>query len=389
MKLAPVFNELAQEMQTFRRALHSRPELSGLEFSTRDALVAKLKTLGFSPQIYPDHAGIMAVWPGTSAEANFCLALRADMDALPLREETQLPWTSKNSGIMHACGHDGHMAILLGVASWLHREGKHYPRPIKLLFQPSEESGDGASQLIAAGALEKPEVDAIFALHGWPEIPLGTLAVLSRSMMAAVDNFTLEIRGKGGHGAMPHLARDPIVAAAHLISQSQTLVSRRLPPQESAVLTFGTIVAGKTFNVIPELCVLKGTLRTLNPEWRAILREEFSQMVQQVAQSHGVRADLVWIESCPPTVNHPEMAEKVREAIIRALGSEHLIESPPSMGGEDFSFFLEKIPGAYFWLGLGMSRGSLHNPHFDFNDEAIATGIAVFASLITVYMEKA
>jgi amidohydrolase len=368
-----------------RRALHAQPELSGGEYATRDALVAELRSLGFDPQIFPDHAGIVALWPGSGNGG--CLALRADMDALPLGEESGLEWASRRAGSMHACGHDGHMAILMGVAKWLHREGRKYPKAVKLLFQPAEETGVGAPALIAAGALANPEVEAVFGLHGWPELPIGGVAAPDRAVMAAVDNFDLTLRGQGGHGAMPHLARDPVVAAANIISQAQTLVSRRAAPWEPAVLTFGSIVAGETYNVIPETCRLKGTLRTLDPQRRLALRGDFETLIRQGAAAHGISAELKWIESCPPTVNHPAMAALVRAAAQEALGAECLHESPPSMGGEDFAFFLEKVPGAYFWLGLGMERGPLHNPRFDFNDAALASGIAVYASLIERYMK--
>ena len=386
--LNPIFLPLAVECREIRRRLHRGPELSGEEFSTRAALLEDLRSLGFSPQTFSDNAGIVALWPGVDGNTGNCLALRADMDALPVQETSQLPWASERPGIMHACGHDGHMAILLGVARWLSRQGKPTAKPVKLVFQPAEEKGGGAASLIAHGVLENPKVDAIFALHGWPELPLGAVSAPSGPVMAAVDNFTILLKGRGGHGAMPHLTRDPIVAAANLITAAQILVSRRCSPLASAVLTFGNISAGETFNVIPETCVLRGTLRTLDPALRASLREDFDALARNSAAAMGVQAETEWIESCPPTVNHPGMAALCRNAASRALGSDRLRDTPPSMGGEDFAFFLERIPGAYFWLGLGMERGGLHNPRFDFNDEALASGIAVFAALIEDWMGK-
>ncbi len=377
---------IAEAARETRRRLHRRPELSGAEQATRETLVAELKTLGFEPEIFEGNAGVSVLWPGERNDA--CLLLRADMDALPLKEESGVPWASENDGVMHACGHDGHMAVLLGVARWLAEEKKTWPKAIRLLFQPAEETGRGAPEMIASGLLEKPRVEAAFALHGWPELPVGTLAVPDRAVMAAVDNFTMTVKGKGGHGAMPHLARDPVPAAAALILSAQTLVSRRAGPLDPVVLTFGHISAGKAHNVIPETCVLRGTLRTLDPSLRKELTAALERLAQGTADAHGVQASIEWIEACPATINHPGMAALAREGIAAALGADVLRDRAPSMGGEDFSYFLEKVPGAYFWLGLGMDRGSLHNPRFDFNDEAIAAGISAFAGIVERYFRE-
>jgi amidohydrolase len=382
--MKPEFLSIAAECREVRRRLHSRPELSGAEFLTRDAVMAELKTLGLEPQTFEGNPGIVAIWPGRDGANHVgpCLALRADMDALPLREESGVAWTSTHEGVMHACGHDGHMAVLLGVARWLVADGKKYPGPVKLIFQPAEETGLGAPFMIREGVLKKPDVKAIFALHGWPELPVGALSIPDRAIMAAVDNFDIVLKGVGGHGAMPHLARDPVVAAASLINAAQTLVSRRASPLDAAVLTFGHVAAGKTYNVIPESVLLRGTLRTLNPDLRKILREDFEALVKHTASAHGVTSSIEWVEACPATLNNPAMAALARDGAGAALGDGCLRSVPPSMGGEDFSYFLEQVPGAYFWLGLGMERGGLHNPRFDFNDEAIATGIAAFAGII-------
>jgi amidohydrolase len=380
----PEFQASAAASRETRHRLHRRPELSGAEFVTKEVLIAELRALGFEPRVSDDHAGVVALWPGTGNGP--CLALRADMDALPLREESEVPWASEHEGVMHACGHDGHMAVLLGVARWLSGDGsgsgRKFPGPIKLIFQPAEETGLGAPALIRAGVLKNPDVKAIFALHGWPELPLGKLSIPDRAIMAAVDNFDITMKGVGGHGAMPHLARDPVVAAASLIAAAQTLVSRRAPPLDAAVLTFGHVAAGKTYNVIPETCLLRGTLRTLSPALRKTLRADFEALVAHTASAHGIASGIEWVEACPATLNDPAMAALARDGVRTALGEDCLRSVPPSMGGEDFSYFLEKIPGAYFWLGLGMERGGLHNPRFDFNDEAIATGIAAFAGIV-------
>ena len=382
--MRPEFNDIAAAVRDFRRDLHRRPELSGGEESTREALCAALRALGFEPRVSGDHKGVVALWDAAPGGDGPCIALRADMDALPLREDSGVPWASQREGVMHACGHDGHMAVLLGVARWLANPGegkRRFPGPVKLIFQPAEETGLGAPALIREGVLRDPVVKAIFGLHGWPELPLGTLSVPDRAVMAAVDNFDITLKGVGGHGAMPHLVRDPVPAAAALIASAQTLVSRRASPLDAAVLTFGHVSAGKTHNVVPETCLLKGTIRTLNPDLRRTLRAEFEKLTAHVAEAHGIESSLSWIEACPATLNDPAMAALAREGVRASLG-DVLRDSPPSMGGEDFSYFLQEVPGAYFWLGLGMERGGLHNPRFDFNDAAIATGVAAFAGIV-------
>lgn len=378
-----IFETIAAACSETRHGFHRRPELSGVEVATRDAVAAELLALGYEPQTFDGHMGVVATWPASGEGGGGpCIALRADMDALPLREESGVAWASEHAGVMHACGHDGHMAVLLGVARWLRETGKKFPGPVKLIFQPAEETGLGAPFLIREGVLKNPDVAAIFALHGWPELPAGTLAIPDTAIMAAVDNFDITLKGVGGHGAMPHLARDPVTAAASLITAAQTLVSRRASPLDAAVLTFGNVQAGKTYNVIPETVLLRGTLRTLNPALRDTLRADFEALVAHTASAHGIASSVDWVEACPATINDPAMAALARDGVRAVLGDGCLRSVPPSMGGEDFSYFLQQVPGAYFWLGLGMERGGLHNPRFDFNDAAIATGIAAFAGIV-------
>jgi amidohydrolase len=371
-------SDLASELVTLRRSLHRIPELSWREHETGHLLKGQIGRLGVVKPIAK--TGFYVDLGSPRAERT--LLLRADMDALPIQEATGLSYASTKAGCMHACGHDGHMAVLLGVARWLAAGERIFPGPIKLIFQPAEETGLGAPALIREGVLQDPEVSAIFALHGWPELPVGALAIPDRAIMAAVDNFEITLKGTGGHGAMPHLARDPVVAAALLITAAQTLVSRRTSPLEAAVLTFGHVSAGKANNVIPEACLLRGTLRTFEPALRKTLRAGFETLVARTAEAHGIASEITWVEACPATRNDPAMAALAREGVSAALGKDCLRSLPPSMGGEDFAYFLEKVPGAYFWLGLGMDRGGLHNPRFDFNDEAIATGIAAFAGIV-------
>lgn len=378
---SPDLHGIVAEITELRHRLHAAPELSGDEKDTAAAVAAELRREGFEPRTFAGHQGLVALWPGLNRSK--AIAIRADLDALPLQEQSGKPWASRRSGIMHACGHDGHAALLVGFAKWLARQGKAYPYDIALVFQPAEESGQGAPQLIDAGLFSgTPQIEAMFGLHGWPEIPAGTIAVHDRGVMASVDNFDIVLTGRGAHGAMPHQGIDPVVAAAHLITAAQTLVSRRIAPLSAGVITFANIEAGKTYNVIPSQCRMRGTVRALDAEVRRTLREGLENLVAQMALALGVDSAFAWIESTPATVNHPSMAALVRQAARRALGTEALREIPPSMGGEDFSYYLEKVPGAYFWLGVGDAQGLLHNPRYDFNDAAFEPALKVLAALL-------
>lgn len=375
--------EIVRRSVELRRAIHREPELSNQEFATRDLLAAELRTMpAWQVRTFADHAGLVAYRPGRAGAGapGRCIALRADLDALPLQETSGLPWASIHPEAMHACGHDGHASLLMGVAR--HLAGAAPPCDVKLLFQPAEESGDGALRLIESGALEDPEVAAVFGLHGWPDLAPGSIGVHSGPVMASVDNFEITVIGRGGHGALPQHTRDPIHGAAQLVVAAQSLVSRSVDPLASAVITIGHIEGGRTYNVIPESCLLRGTLRAFDPALRKRLKADFDALAQNLCRALGLEARFTWIENCPATVNHPAMAALARKAALRVAGEANVPEPRPTMGAEDFSYFLEKVPGAYVWLGLGTANGPLHNPKFDFNDAAMDTGIAFFLTLI-------
>jgi hippurate hydrolase len=371
---------LVRDCVAFRRALHAEPELSGQEHGTRDRVAAELRAAGLEVREYPGTTALSALWPGR--DRTRAVAFRADMDALPLEETSGLPWASKSGKAMHACGHDGHTAILLGLAKHLARAGKPYAADVLFLFQPAEEAGNGAKRMVLDGALDSPKAEAVFGLHGWPDLPFGTIGVHSGAVMASVDNFEIVVMGRGGHGAQPHNTRDPIFAAAQLISAAQSLVSRSSDPADATVVTFGQIQAGRTFNVIPEECLLRGTVRAHGAASRARLREGLESLATNLCRGLGLEARLTWVEGCPATLNDPAMAVLARRAAQRAFGEAAVIEPRPSMAAEDFPFFLEKAPGAYLWLGLGDRQGPLHNPRFDFNDEAIGIGIGLFLAIL-------
>ncbi len=378
--------ELIDACRAIRQKLHSRPELSGQEIETAALVRAELGAIGFEIQEGMSGTAVVALWPGLDRTRS--LALRADMDALPLQEQSGLAWASERDKVMHACGHDGHTSVLLGLAKYLAYRKQPYPIDIKLIFQPAEETGLGARQLIADGAMEKPKVEAIFGLHGWPSLPLGLIGTRPGPIMASVDNFQLRVKGKGGHGAQPHLTLDPVVAAAQFITLCQSLISRGVDPRQSAVLTFGQIAAGSTYNVIPATCELKGTVRTLDPDVRRNLLESLDRLRQGFFGSLGMESVLTWIEACPATINDSDMAALVQRAAVAELGEQGFRADEPSMASEDFSFFLEKTRGAYFWLGLGDVAGSLHSPGFDFNDKALEYGVRIFRAIIDTYFAE-
>ena len=371
---------LLRDCVAFRRALHADPELSGQEQRTRDRVRAELRAEGLEVREFPGSTALSARWPGRDRAR--AVAFRADLDALPLAETSGLPWAARSGQAMHACGHDGHTAILLGLAKHLARAGRPYAADVLFLFQPAEEAGNGARRMVLDGALDNPKVEAVFGLHGWPDLPFGTLGVHSGAVMASVDNFEIKVIGRGGHGAQPHLSRDPVFAAAQLVTAAQSLVSRSADPLDSAVVTFGHIQAGRTYNVIPEDCLLRGTVRAHAPSVRARLQEGLEKLAAGLCEGLGLRAETRWVEGCPATLNDPAMAALARRAAIRAFGEASVIEPRPSMAAEDFPFFLEKAPGAYLWLGLGDKQGPLHNPRFDFNDEAIGIGIRLFLAIL-------
>ncbi len=374
-----VSEDIVRECTAIRRDLHRDPELSNQEHRTRGIILRELEAAGLEIRTFAGSTAVAALWPGRDRTRS--IAFRADMDALPLEETSGLPWASR-SPVMHACGHDGHTGILIGLAKQLARNGKAYATDIKLLFQPAEEAGNGAKQMVIDGAMESPKVEAVFGLHGWPDLPFGAIGVHGGAVMASVDNFEITIVGKGGHGAQPHATLDPVHAAAQLVVAAQSLVSRSTDPLQTAVLTFGQIQGGRTFNVIPEECLLRGTVRAHHPDVRARLTQGRDALAAGLCRGLGLEARVRWVESCPPTINDPEMAALARRAAIRAFGPAKCQEPKPSMAGEDFPFFLEKAAGAYLWLGLGDAQGSLHNPRFDFNDAALEIGIRLFLGII-------
>jgi len=378
------------DLMALRRELHTHPEIAFEEQWTSARLAAFLEASGIAVERgLARGTGLIATIKGRGDRT---VALRADIDALPIHEETGLPYASKIPGRMHACGHDGHASILCGVARVLQEHAAELPGTVKLLFQPAEEITSGAPLMIKDGALK--DVSAIFGLHGWPELPLGHVGVRNGCLMASTCNFFIEITGRGSHGANPGAGIDPVVVAAHLTTALQAVVSRETNPWEAAVLTVGKIEAGTTTNIIPETARLEGTVRTLSKPLQDHIRAAIVRMAENIAAAFRATAKVRFNEfPCPPLHNDSAMTDLARTAIDETLGREKRIEiTHATMGGEDFAYYLEQVPGSFVFLGFhNGTEGSyplLHNPRFDFNDAAIPSGVAVLAELAVRSLES-
>ena len=335
--------------------------------------------------------GIVATIKGGKIDSGKVLAIRADMDALPIQELNEVPYKSQHDGVMHACGHDGHTAIALGTAYYLQQHRQNFAGTVKIIFQPAEEGPGGAKPMIEAGVLKNPDVDAIIGLHLWNNLPLGAVGVRAGALMAAVECFKCTILGKGGHGAMPHQTIDSIVVAAQIVNALQTIVSRNVDPIDSAVVTVGELHAGTKVNVIPDTARMSGTIRYFKPDLKGFFKKRIEQIIAGVCQSHGASYDLEYWELYPPTINDAGMAEFVRSQ------AEQVIETPlgvvpecQTMGGEDMSYFLQAVPGCYFFLGSANPSKDLayphHHPRFDFDETALPMGVEIFVRCVEKFL---
>ena len=372
-----VREDFGEKIVALRREIHREPELGFDTRKTAEKVLGALDGLPLDIQTGVAENGIVAT---LSSGDGPTVGLRADMDALPIHEETGLPFASEIDGKMHACGHDGHTSMLVGAAHALCGMRERLNGTLKFFFQPAEEGGGGGKVMVDEGVAE--DVDSVFALHLWPGLPFGTAATKAGPIMAAADAFEMTVRGKGGHGAFPHQTADAIAMAAQIVTALQTLVSREVNPVEPAVVTVGEIGAGSAFNIIPETARLGGTVRTLNEDLRRRMPERIEQLARGVAQGMRGDAELDYDFSYPVTMND-EAAARAALGVIRDLfGEENTLElSNPSMGGEDFAFFLEKIPGAFIWLGVGEDVSYLHTPTFDFDEEILPHGAALLTAL--------
>jgi amidohydrolase len=389
MNTDALIEKTAAEMTRLRHRLHQIPELNFEEFKTAAAVRDELSRLRV------EHIdGVTDAPTATIAmigdASKPCVALRADIDALPIEEQTGLPYRSTHAGRMHACGHDGHTSMLVGIASVLKSIEKQLPVCVKLIWQPAEEGGGGGNVLCKAGVLDGrvgPKVRAIFGLHGWPGIKVGMVSTKPGPLLAATDTFLATMIGQGCHGAYPHLGHDPIVAACEAVVNLQQFVSRDLDPTEPAIVTVGKINGGTATNIIPDRVTFEGTVRTLSPHARRLVRECFERRGRGIASAAGCTFEVEWTDGYPATINDPAMADYVAKVARQALGPDRFVPAArPTMGGEDFSYYLEQVPGCFFLVGVQPhdrdAYPSLHNDHFDFTDAAIPVGMRMFVELV-------
>ncbi|MFO1024087.1 MAG: M20 aminoacylase family protein [Acetobacteraceae bacterium] len=389
----PVINRIAafhDDMTAWRRDLHEHPELSMQESRTAATVHEKLAAFGVDEIItgLATHGVIGVIKAGTSDRA---IGLRADMDALPMQEESGLPYASKNPGVMHACGHDGHTAMLLGAAKYL-AETRNFDGTVYLIFQPAEEFEAGAQKMVVDGLFQRCPMDKVYGLHNWPQMKAGTFLWRTGPVMAAVGFFDITITGRGSHGALPHQGVDPVVVSAQIITALQTLISRSMEPIQGGVISIGSIHGGEAPNIIPERIVMKGTARWYKPEVGDLIENGMQRIINGIAETFGARAELNFLRHCPATVNDPEATELATQAAAAVAGTDGLREMPaPTMGGEDFAYMLNAKQGAYLMLGGGRGPDEplLHHPKYDFNDEILPVGASWWATLVEQQLAKA
>jgi amidohydrolase len=356
-----------------RRDLHRIPETAYTEKKTSAYVADYLNSLGLEVQTEIAQYGVVGLLktdrPGPT------LMIRADMDALPLKEDTGFDFASQHEGVMHACGHDAHMTMVLGAATVFSRIKNELIGNIKFLFQPAEEGPGGAKPMIEAGVMENPKVDYSIGCHVWPDIPEGTIGVRSGPFLAAMDRFDLKIKGRGGHGAMPHLCKDALEVGTQVVNALQRIASRHMDPLEPTVVTVGTFHAGTAFNIIPGEAELSGTTRTFNPETWNTWEARIEKVIRGVCESMGVDFELKYSQGYPVTINDESAAEVVRRCAAKVVGEDRVVEPPKTMGGEDFAFYAQKSKGCFFALGVGReSAAPVHNPKFDFNEDVLLLG---------------
>jgi amidohydrolase len=389
----PVINSIAAmhpEMTAWRRDLHAHPEVSMNEVRTSGVVRTKLKEFGVDEIVtgMATHGVVGVIRAGSSARA---IGLRADMDALPIHEETGLAHASQNPGVMHACGHDGHTTMLLGAAKYL-SETRNFDGTVYLIFQPAEEFQGGANMMVRDGLFDRCPMDKVFGLHNWPEAKAGTFLWRVGPVMAAVGFFDIVVTGLGSHGASPHQGIDPIVVSAQIIGALQTIVSRSIEPIEGGVVSIGSISGGDAYNILPERVVMKGTARWYRPEVGDQIETGILRLVKGIAESFGASADIRFFRHAPATVNDAEATALATDAAKFVAGPEAVRElRAPTMGGEDFAFMLKAKQGAYLMLGgaRGTNDPLLHHPKYDFNDEILPVGASWWATLVEQQLAKA
>jgi hippurate hydrolase len=374
--------DLAPEIAQWRRDIHAHPELLFDVHRTAATVTEKLKSFGCDEVVGGlGRTGVVGVIRGKAGSGSRVIGLRADMDALPITEDTGLPYTSTVPGKMHACGHDGHTAMLLGAARYL-AETRNFSGTAVVIFQPAEEGGGGGREMVKDGLMDRFKIEEVYGMHNYPGLPLGEFAIRSGPMMAAADRIYIDIEGLGGHAARPHVSIDTVLVGAQIINQLQSIVSRNVDPLEAAVVSITQFHAGTADNIIPQTGRLSGTARSLTPEVRDTLEKRLHEVVEGTAKLYGAKAKLVYKRDYPVTRNHERQTAFATEIAAEVVGRNRVdAATPPVMGAEDFSFMLEARPGAFIFVGNGDSAG-LHHPAYDFNDELIPVGTSYWVRLV-------
>ena len=393
-KIRQDVDEMLPGIVADRRHLHENPELGFQEFKTAEFVRQRLEQLGIDDiRTGIGGTGVTGLITGTGEGSARNVLVRADMDALPILEENDTEYASQNDGVMHACGHDGHTAILLGLARLLSDRKDTFSGTVKLCFQPAEELPPGGAQaMIKEGVMNEPPIEAVFGLHLANETPVGKILVGSGPVMAAADGYTITIHGQGGHGAYPHGCIDPVIVGAQIVVALQTVVSRNTDPMDASVVSNCVFQSGDAFNVIPDTAVLKGTVRTFKDETRDLMEKRITEIATTIAEAMGATATVEYTRGYPATINDEAMTELAREAAIATVGEENVIAKPPAMGAEDMSYFQLEAPGSYFFVGSrneekGFKWGH-HHPKFDIDEEALGHGLTAMAMNVLTYLDR-
>jgi amidohydrolase len=384
----PEFEALREQLVAWRRDFHQHPEIAFEEVRTSAIVAERLHSLGLEVQAGVGQTGVIGILEGNQDGPT--VLVRADMDALPIHEANSTDYISHTAGKMHACGHDAHTAIALSVATLLSENREQLAGRVKFIFQPAEEIGEGAAAMIADGALNNPTPDVTLGLHVWNSLPVGQVAVTDGPSMAGAQSFILRIDGNGGHAASPHETRDPVVAAAQIISAAQTIVSRNVSPLESGVISFTQVHGGDAFNVIPSAVEIRGTIRSYKHEIRDVLNARLQQIVTGIADAMGCTATLEILREIPPVVNDAVVGQRLREGFRQIAPDLEILENIRTMGSEDMAYFLENTPGTYFFVGSANSQQGLdfphHHPRFDIDEDTLVIGASLLTSAIADYV---
>ncbi|HMO30643.1 M20 aminoacylase family protein [Enterovirga sp.] len=387
MTVHPRIAEIVPEIASWRQDFHSHPELLFEVHRTAGIVADRLRAFGCDEVVTGiGKTGVVGVIRGRNAASGKVVGLRADMDALPIEEETNLPYRSRNPGLMHACGHDGHTAMLLGAAKYL-AETRNFDGTAIVIFQPAEEGGGGGDAMVRDGLMERFGIQEVYGMHNWPGTPVGEFAIRQGPIMAAADRFLIHVEGRGGHAAQPNRNIDTLLCAAQIVVALQSIVARNVDPLDSAVLSVCSFKSGETYNVMPQHAHLMGTVRTLKPATRDLMEARIESVVRATAEAFGAKATVEYQRGYPVTFNHAAETEFMA-GVAAKVGRKVRTDIPPEMGAEDFSYMLEKRPGAYIFMGNGDSAGC-HHPAYNFDDSAIPYGVSLWARIVEERMPAA